>query len=589
MEPAVPAAPQLVSALKQSPTGALISWLVPDNSGSPITGYKVYRGTTSGGETFLANVSGETTNKYFDPAPPSGNIYYFVTAVNGQGEGAHCGEVLLAAGPPPESECQRPGITELTDPAGDTNATVILNTTTPAPPGADILKLQLAQPYQSDGIPRLVFTITTDNGQSPQASGEAWYVAMKVGSGYKGVRMAWKATSPTTPVFESYTPAPNGSGGVDGRFVTAGSEKPLEASSSYQSPYNQVILVVKASDLGLNPGDVISGFVVATEQSTNVNDPGTSPGAAALFDMAPDSLAFTGMYTVENNETCRPNLPPVAVLTANPLSGTAPLLVHFDGSGSYDPDTAAPADTIVNYHFDFADGTTADCPANAACTGSGKVDHTYNNPGDYPARLTVTESRGGLMSTNPAQVVISVASNSIQPVAVVSRMTHGSITPPFEVDLPMSGKRGVECRSGGTNGNYTMVFKFANSVTSVGGATVTGSGSVSSRAIGLNNHEYIVNLTGVANEQYISVTLTDVHDSAGNSGNVVGPQMGVLVGDTTANGLVNASDVSQTQFQSGQPVTSDTFREDVTVSGQINSADVSIVQSKSGTGLPSAP
>jgi hypothetical protein len=65
--------------------------------------------------------------------------------------------------------------------------------------------------------------------------------------------------------------------------------------------------------------------------------------------------------------------------------------------------------------------------------------------------------------------------------------------------------------------------------------------------------------------------------------------MGVLAGDTTANGSVNSSDVAQTQSQSGQPVTSNNFREDVTINGAINSSDVSFVQSKSGTALPSLP
>src|SRR5438270_2112603 len=65
-EPMVPAAPQMVSALTQA-NGALVTWLEPDNGGSTITGYKVYRGTTSGTETFLANVAGETNTKYFDP------------------------------------------------------------------------------------------------------------------------------------------------------------------------------------------------------------------------------------------------------------------------------------------------------------------------------------------------------------------------------------------------------------------------------------------------------------------------------------------------------------------------------------------
>ena len=135
-----------------------------------------------------------------------------------------------------------------------------------------------------------------------------------------------------------------------------------------------------------------------------------------------------------------------------------------------------------------------------------------------------------------------------------------------------------------------MVFKFANPLTSVGGASVTGgTGSVSSSGIGLNTQEYIVNLTGVTNAQYLTVTLTNVHDSVGNSGTVVGPQMGVLIGDTNANGAVNSSDIAQTQSQSGQPVTSSNFREDVTVNGAINSSDIVTVQASSGTGLPSSP
>jgi len=58
------------------------------------------------------------------------------------------------------------------------------------------------------------------------------------------------------------------------------------------------------------------------------------------------------------------------------------------------------------------------------------------------------------------------------------------------------------------------------------------------------------------------------------------------VGDINANGLVNSTDISQTQAQSGQSVTSSNFRTDINANGLINSTDVSSVQSKSGTGLP---
>jgi hypothetical protein len=62
--------------------------------------------------------------------------------------------------------------------------------------------------------------------------------------------------------------------------------------------------------------------------------------------------------------------------------------------------------------------------------------------------------------------------------------------------------------------------------------------------------------------------------------------MGVLLGDTTGNGTVNATDVSETKSKSGQSVNASNFRDDVTVSGNINSTDVSTVKSKSGTALP---
>lgn len=65
--------------------------------------------------------------------------------------------------------------------------------------------------------------------------------------------------------------------------------------------------------------------------------------------------------------------------------------------------------------------------------------------------------------------------------------------------------------------------------------------------------------------------------------------MGLLVGDINANGLVNSTDISQAQAQSGKAVTASNFRTDINANGLINSTDISAVQSKSGTGLPSLP
>jgi hypothetical protein len=175
----------------------------------------------------------------------------------------------------------------------------------------------------------------------------------------------------------------------------------------------------------------------------------------------------------------------------------------------------------------------------------------------------------------------------LTPTGVVSRKTHGSVGT-FDVDLPLTGNPGIECRSGGANGDYTMIFTFANPLTSVGGASVTsGTGSVASKSIDSTDaHNYIVNLTGVTNAQYITVSLANVTDSAGDFSSAVSVQMGVLLGDVNASGRVDAADVSLVRQQTLQPVTSSNFREDINASGRIDAADVSIARQQTLTSLP---
>jgi hypothetical protein len=175
--------------------------------------------------------------------------------------------------------------------------------------------------------------------------------------------------------------------------------------------------------------------------------------------------------------------------------------------------------------------------------------------------------------------------------SVVSRKTHGTAGT-FDINLPViTGPRGVECRSGGVNGNFQMVFTFVNTLTSVTSASVTsGTGTVVGGAgtIGADAHQYIVNLTGVTNAQYITVKLTNVHDTAAHAGDV-SQQMGILLGDTSSNGTENSTDVSQTKAQSGTVATAANFRTDVTLNGLVNSSDVSTVKVQSGTALSSPP
>lgn len=72
-----------------------------------------------------------------------------------------------------------------------------------------------------------------------------------------------------------------------------------------------------------------------------------------------------------------PSLPdPVAAFTANPMSGSAPLTVNFNASGS-----TSPGATITGYSWSF--GGTGVAPS-----------HTFTTAGTYTVVLTVTDSRG---------------------------------------------------------------------------------------------------------------------------------------------------------------------------------------------------
>ncbi len=95
------------------------------------------------------------------------------------------------------------------------------------------------------------------------------------------------------------------------------------------------------------------------------------------------------------------NNPPNAVIQASTTSGTAPLIVTFNGSSSSDPDAG---DTLT-YSWDlngddvFGDATTAN------------TQYTYTLPGNYPVKLRVTDSQS---ASDTKGVTISV--NNLPPV-----------------------------------------------------------------------------------------------------------------------------------------------------------------------------
>ncbi len=185
--------------------------------------------------------------------------------------------------------------------------------------------------------------------------------------------------------------------------------------------------------------------------------------------------------------------------------------------------------------------------------------------------------RGSFLSASES-ITESVRNRFISPAPtptqVVSRKLHNGV--PFDINLPLMGSPGIECRSGGATNNYQVVLSFASAVTFDSAAVTAGTGTVSGSS-GNGTTDVTVNLTGVSNGQTITIKLFSV-----NKGGDLPVQMSVLVGDTTGDGTVNASDVSQTKMNSGQVVDAANFRTDVNANGSINASDVALVKANSG-------
>ena len=126
-------------------------------------------------------------------------------------------------------------------------------------------------------------------------------------------------------------------------------------------------------------------------------------------------------YTYDNSTGADPetsvvigsatNLPPVASITADIMSGTAPLYVAFDASQSSDADGY-----IAAYSWNFGDGATS---------SEASITHVYDQAGTYTATLTVIDDKGAL---NSKSVIIEVQNETQACVSNCARVNSLALT-----------------------------------------------------------------------------------------------------------------------------------------------------------------
>jgi uncharacterized protein (TIGR02597 family) len=320
-------------------------------------------------------------------------------------------------------------------------------------------------------------------------------------------------------------------------------------------------------------------------------------------DGSDDPLLPDGYFVVRNSSTAR-TLPLTTVGSVllkklsvylatstnqaqnNPVSMVRPINVALDATGLNPGDGS------------FGGGATGDklLLFNNAVVGIDKVPsaiYTYDTHWRLSGDSTSSDHGADIIPPGTGFVVQKAANAPaafwtnafpVSAVSAVSRKTHGST--PFDINLPLGGTPGIECRNGGVT---QVIFTFPvavslNATLGTQGASITsGAGSISS-VTGADTNAVTVNLTGVTNQQWITITLYGVSD--GTYTNDVAVRVGVLPADVNASANVDSADMTLVQRQNNKPVTSSNFRMDVNASGNIDSADVALTQRQNQKRLP---
>jgi PKD repeat protein len=195
------------------------------------------------------------------------------------------------------------------------------------------------------------------------------------------------------------------------------------------APVANLAVSPPSSDKG-DPVTLDAGYSTADEVAAYTFDPGDGSGAITV--LPPQTSASHvyhrgGSYTVTLSVRDTQdvvvtttatisvrNTAPVAALDATPAptEDYPPLAVSFDASGSYDPDAAKlpGEDFVESYAFDFGDGSPV------ATVSVPSINHTYNTPGTYDARVVVHDHEGKV-SANAAQWTVRVLDHA--PVAAL--------------------------------------------------------------------------------------------------------------------------------------------------------------------------
>jgi hypothetical protein len=222
---------------------------------------------------------------------------------------------------------------------------------------------------------------------------------------------------------------------------------------------------------------------------------------------------------------------------------------------------------------------------NAVGTPPGNNQNAFWNSNFFGFNWTLTGNQGFPYDFSMGVNGTVTGQGGLTLVSAASSKKHGNAGV-FNIDLPLTGAPGVECRQGALGTATSIVFTFSDSVTSVDSTSTSCGRVISTTASGATVTVLLNNVQSSCDGSDVTVTLTGVNGGSGSLASAAAT-FGVLAGDVNGDGTVDASDLQQVRGNSGAGlVTSANFRDDVSVDGKVNHADINLTRAARGNSLP---
>lgn len=165
--------------------------------------------------------------------------------------------------------------------------------------------------------------------------------------------------------------------------------------------------------------------------------------------------------------------------------------------------------------------------------------------------------------------------------SAASRKVHGSAG---TFDLPLSAVTTNPTTEPRQGPSQTIVMTFEQSISAATVSVTEGIATASAPAF--IGNDVIVNLTGVINAQYVTVSLSNVESTEGGTGGSASVRIGFLLGDVNQNRVVSLADLGSVNALLAQSVTTTNYLRDVNASGTLTVADKAITNANLATALP---